>query len=137
MSDRSIRIQPTLFGVSICPNCHDALPYKGRIEDTRKCKYRRCGTGYFVVPTERKNWMSMDEYNEKEYWKEGPYWEPFPAENLSKSKLKEIENNIMEMVYSKAITQAIGAEALGISQPAIARKLKNLRQMKGKLSKKK
>lgn len=73
-TDGNSKIKPILYGVSICPKCHDGLPYKKRSEDQRKCRYRGCATVYLVSPATHLNWMSMDEYNEKEYWKEGPFF---------------------------------------------------------------
>ena len=74
LNERNTKIKSISFGFSICPHCHDSLPYNKATENTRKCKYKGCGSGYFVNPSTGTNWMSVKEYTEKEYWKEGPFW---------------------------------------------------------------
>lgn len=126
-TEKRMNITPNLFGFSICPVCHDSLPYNGRVEATRKCKYRKCGTGYFVVPTEHKNWMSVEEYNEKQFWQEGPMFQAqLVTKDLNKIKLERITDNLIECLNSGVLKQKQVAEILEISQPAVSKRLKNL-----------
>lgn len=129
--ERSTKLKSIPFGVSVCPSCHDAQPYNKYVEDTRKCRYRACGTVYFIVPRQNKNWMSVEEYNKKEYWKEGPFWsELSPEELLKKNQAITIRNNVLELVNSNVISQTVAAEILSISQPAVSKALMRFKRPK-------